>query len=530
MNIFFRHLIFVFPLFISTKFCFAQAPSIAWQKTFGGPGNDIMQDIYPTADGNYIMLGLADSLGGDVTCSLKGKHDSWVIKMAPDSSILWQKCYGGSVEEGNPNSKIIQTSDGGYLFQTESWSDDFDVTGHHGSSDAWTVKLDTNGEIVWSRSFGGTNFDVPRFLLELPGNKYLCMSRSTSQNGDVPSNEDPDLFDAWVFIINSSGNIIQNKIYGGTGDDDLYKAILLDNGNIAMFGETTSTDGDLAGLNVEGKDAWMLVTDPSGNVISSKVYGQANQETFLDAWATADGGFIAFGDTQDPTIPVDKGSWHGDYDFWAVKLDQDAAIQWQGIYGGVKREQFHRGAISAADGGYFLSGSTLSTDGDVVNETGKTREYWFIHIAADGTLLWETALGGAEVEYCYAMLPSGMLVGGAFSDDGDVLGMQGDADGWVIKFDVATFANELTIEDGLAVYPNPASEKLNIKMYDMEKPALIRVKNMVGQTVYAISTADKMVSIDVSQWMSGIYYMVVSGKSASQQLYMKTFQVISRAH
>src|SRR5689334_17752950 len=110
--------------FLTGNFSFAQAPDILWQKTFGGIGNDIMQNISRTADGNYILLGIDSLSGGDITCTTKGKHDTWVIKMDPSGNILWQQCFGGTKEEGNPNSKIIQTSDGGYMFQTETWSSD----------------------------------------------------------------------------------------------------------------------------------------------------------------------------------------------------------------------------------------------------------------------------------------------------------------------------------------------------------------------------------------------------------------------
>ncbi len=61
----------------------AQTLLIDWQRTFGGTGNDILQDIYPTADSNYILIGLTDSNNLDVSCELKGKHDIWVIKMDP---------------------------------------------------------------------------------------------------------------------------------------------------------------------------------------------------------------------------------------------------------------------------------------------------------------------------------------------------------------------------------------------------------------------------------------------------------------
>lgn len=69
---------------------FAQPISIAWQKTMGGNGNDIMQDIYPTADGNYILLGITDQNGIDVNCNVKGWHDTWVVKMDTLGNIIWQ--------------------------------------------------------------------------------------------------------------------------------------------------------------------------------------------------------------------------------------------------------------------------------------------------------------------------------------------------------------------------------------------------------------------------------------------------------
>lgn len=510
----------------ATGITLAQAPDITWSKTFGGPGNDVMQDIFPTSDGNFIMLGLTDSTGGDVTCAVKGKHDSWVIKMAPDSTILWQKCFGGTLEEGNPNSKIIQTSDGGFLFQTESWSDDFDVQGHHSQSDAWTVKLDQDGNKVWARSFGGSDFDTPRFMLELPGHKYLLMSRTTSHNGDVPANSYPDFFNAWVFVVDKDGNIVRNNIYGGSGDDDLYKAILRSDGTLAMFGLTNSTDGDLAGLNTQGIDGWMLVTDTLGNVISSKVYGHQNEEDILDVFPTADGGFITFGDTQDPTVTVENGSWHGDYDFWAMKLDENGNIQWQGIYGGLKREQLHRGAISSYDGSYFLSGSTLSTDGDILNEDNKAREFCLMRISTEGAFLWSVAIGGSEPEYCYSMIDGGFVVGGAYSNDGDVTGLQGDADGWVVKYDIATLIQQLESPTGLQIFPSPAQHTIHIDYSAVNAPAVAEIKNMLGQTICSLPSGKQQQDVDVSAWMPGNYYLVIKTESGASRQYVKPFVVV----
>ncbi|MGB3075414.1 MAG: hypothetical protein WBB36_08835, partial [Chitinophagales bacterium] len=367
----FYYLLLCFVLFqFSSQLAFSQTPpSIAWQKTPGGPGNDIIEDIYPTADGNYILFGLITDNGGDVSsdCDVHGVHDVWIVKMDPAGNIIWQHCYGGSKEEGNPFSKIIQTSDGGYLFVTESWSNDFDVVGHHAYSDAWTMKLDANGNMLWAKSFGGYIYDVPRNLYELPGHKYMVMSRTSSSDGDVPPSMDSVLFDAWVFIIDDSGNILTNKIYGGNGYDDFYKALPAANGNIALFGLTSSTDGDLEGQSVDSTDAWVLTIDTLGNIVSSFTYGSPHNEYIFDALNTDDGGYMCFGESGDPGMPVENGSWHGDMDFWAMKLDAAGLVQWQGIYGGSDREQFRRACKLSDGSGYFMAGSTNSVDGDVLN-------------------------------------------------------------------------------------------------------------------------------------------------------------------
>lgn len=518
--------IYAMLFFISISSVQAQAPVIAWQRTFGGTGNDIMQDIVPTMDGNYIMLGLVDSNNGDVNCNLHSKHDMWVIKMDPSGNIIWQQCYGGYVEEGNPNSKIIQTSDGGYMFQTETWSDDGDVVGHHGKSDAWTVKLDAVGNIEWARSFGGTEWDVPRRILELPGKRYLLMSRSTSADGDVPVNIDldPQSFDAWIFIVDSAGNILSNHIYGGTGDDDLTDVERLPNGNFAFFGLTSSTDGDLTGMSVDSTDGWLLVTDTAGNIVGNYVFGQQHYESFLDAVPTSDGGFVTFGETTDPTIPVDHGFYHGSVDWWAMKLDQNYNVQWQGIYGGSDKEQLRR-SIQTADGtGYYMAGTALSTDGDVQDIPNQLRDWWIVKIALDGTFMWGAVFGGSGVDYPYSITTTGIVVGGTLSSDGDVIGLDGPADGWVIQLDVATGATQVISQPtALNVYPNPVSATLNVKI-DGTINGRLEVMNVLGQVVYSGEIIDHLSELDVSGWKAGFYYLRVS--ASKPPLAGKSFEVI----
>ncbi|MFM7854277.1 MAG: hypothetical protein ACKO96_20720, partial [Flammeovirgaceae bacterium] len=85
---------------------------IQWQKCLGGSGNDIIYSIGQTADGGYIATGTTYSNNGDVLGN-HGGSDAWVVKLSSTGSIQWQKCYGGTGDDG---FKLIRKSiDGGYF-------------------------------------------------------------------------------------------------------------------------------------------------------------------------------------------------------------------------------------------------------------------------------------------------------------------------------------------------------------------------------------------------------------------------------
>ena len=507
-------------------FCNGQVPAIQWQKTYGNSGNEVLHSITATADGNYLVMGIADVNSGDVSCNLKGLHDVWVYKMSPSGNIIWQKCFGGSKEEANPYNKIIATSDGGSLFISESWSKDFDAVGHHKYSDVLTIKLDASGNIQWKHSFGGKKYDVPRALLELPGKRYVIVSRSTSADGDVPANMDPLKFDAWVFILNNNGNIISNHVYGGTGDDDLHQVLQTSEGHLVLFGLTTSQDGDLSGLNTNGTDGWLLKIDTLGNVLDSRVFGQANKEEFYDAIKTNDGGYMAFGVTEDPQVPVEKGSYHGDDDFWAIKLDNTFNLQWQGVYGGSDRETLMQAAIAPGNSGFYLAGGTYSDDGDVSKPSGNGNDEYVIKISPTGTLLWTFTHGGTEKDYANSITSTGLVVGVAYSIDGDVQNPKGNGDGWIYKFKDSKNGMAAKTGDNLYetesvssvfAFPNPATDVLTLQFQEETAPVTILLSDVAGRIVYELSAVeikDRLTyEIPVAKMPAGIYMLSVAGES-----------------
>ena len=116
----------------------AQAPEIQWQKSFGGSNYDEASYVQLTTDGGYIVAVYSESDDGDVT-GHHGGFDYWIVKLDASGAMEWQKSLGGTSNDFVRS--IQQTTDGGYIVVGDSYSDDGDVTGHHGSSDYWIVKL-----------------------------------------------------------------------------------------------------------------------------------------------------------------------------------------------------------------------------------------------------------------------------------------------------------------------------------------------------------------------------------------------------
>ena len=117
---------------------YAQAPTIQWQKCLGGTVTDEANSIQQTSDGRFIVAGYTFSNDGDVSGN-HGNSDYWVVKLNSSGDILWQKCLGGTIDDRAYS--IQQTSDGGFIVAGFTVSNDGDVSGNHGASDAWVVKL-----------------------------------------------------------------------------------------------------------------------------------------------------------------------------------------------------------------------------------------------------------------------------------------------------------------------------------------------------------------------------------------------------
>src|SRR6187397_2897138 len=148
-------LLFFFPLCL-----ISQVPTIQWDKTIGGSGDDILLSVQQTSDNGFILGGRSQSsISGDKTEDNKGLHDYWVVKLDANGNKLWDKTFGGSADDFLQSVK--QTIDGGFILGGWSLSTiSGDKTENSkGESDYWVVKIDVNGNKIWDRTIGGNSGD-----------------------------------------------------------------------------------------------------------------------------------------------------------------------------------------------------------------------------------------------------------------------------------------------------------------------------------------------------------------------------------
>lgn len=127
---------------------------IEWQKALGGSYTDRANEVIQTREGGYMVFGQTDSNDGDVSGN-HGGTDLWAVKLSALGEIEWQKAMGGISQDYGQS--IQQTNDGGYIATGFVNSNNGDVSGNHGSTDMWVVKLSEEGETLWQKALGGTS-------------------------------------------------------------------------------------------------------------------------------------------------------------------------------------------------------------------------------------------------------------------------------------------------------------------------------------------------------------------------------------
>jgi hypothetical protein len=266
--------------------------------------------LIATQDGNYIFIASTRSVDGDVTKN-KGGFDAWVVKFDDNFKIIWEKTFGGSGDDFA--GTITEAKNGDLIVSGRSNSIDGDVAENKGDFDLWCIRLGPNGKLLWSSTFGGSDYESASSVIETNDNGIIIAGSTKSRDQDISHLYDRD--DAWIVKLDAQGNLEWQNTFGGSMHDHAFSILQTEDLGYLFFGSSSSYDGDVT-ANINWFDAWLVklspenieMADSSDTTFSIVIPGvEAN---------IVDMGKVLVGDTKDSTI----------YTFITNKIDYNCRI------------------------------------------------------------------------------------------------------------------------------------------------------------------------------------------------------------
>lgn len=339
-----------------------------------------------------LQAGYTQSIDGDIeTTKNIIQYDFWILKFDSNDNLIWQKTYGGSKDD--KASKIIKTKDNGFAIVGYGKSDDGDVNTNEGFDDVWVLKLDNNGTIVWKKTTGFSGADQGFSIIQTSDGGYFVGSiLDVTASGGLGNSKQAAKHaggDYWGVKLNINGDIEWRKYFGGTNTDTCYDVAEAADGYL-LIGSSDSNDVDIKN-NKGSYDFWVVKINKSGNLLWEKSFGGTEIDEARAITKTNDGNFIIVGDTRSSNQDISQNN--GGADLWGVKITSQGALLWQKNYGGSSFD-VGRSIKKTLNGDFLISGSSRSADNNFINKG--QNDALIMKIDTDGNLLWQKTVGGTK--------------------------------------------------------------------------------------------------------------------------------------
>ena len=535
----------------------AQETKTLWQKDIESSTQDFLSTMSITLDRQIVLSGSAIQKSkisrvssGGVTATNAG-YDYRLLKLSQEGNILWDKHFGGSKHDYLVSTTT--TREGGFLLTGTSYSNQsLDKTDNNiGGSDVWLICLNEDGDELWQKTLGTKNNDEAAAVTQSLDEGFFVA-------GNINSNK--NLFgskDVFISKLDKTGKLINTTILGGNALDEVQEMIATPDGGSVLLMYSTSG-------KTENKIFNPLETD------------EANAENkAVDLLAS----LKPKTDNQQPTTIFGKTEENfGEGDYWIVKLDKNANIEWQKTYGGSADD--HPKTIAFTDKGYLIGGESRS------NSSGNKREnieggtdLWVIYLDKNGNELWQKtySFGNRDVLMSANVIrktnkdnfseDKGFLLGGYTQAEGKI--QTDDEKFWMLYINTegkeewrkhvegkskkkeerlvsaklqsdgtfllaGTSAEELGQENwkilklgdkdldnliekqDIRIYPNPVDDYAYVEIgFELKGEAEITLHDMSGRQVQTLKTKNKVTKINTSVLPQGVYIITATTPNKS---------------
>lgn len=359
--------IIAFFLLISSNQLFLQNPDTLWLNHYGGPLGDYGNSLALTNDGGFVLAGFTFSYAPSYC-------DAWILKFDSSGELSWDSTYG--YESYDYPDDIIQTFDGGFAFAGTSCP----PANYYG--DFYVVKISGDGNFLWDLRIGDSQWEEgASVLLETPDSEIVAVGYTYFQTAG--------LCDAWLVRTDYEGNLLWDSTYGGTGSELPTCMVQSNNGDFVIAGHkklTSSSNsmgwflivdrygvvshektfpggqsawfeniaktndggyilaGTMVSLTGNQFDGWIVKVDSLGDEIWSKVLGGPESDDFWSVEELPGGDLLLTGTTS--SYPANSA------DVWIVRTDSAGNQIWSYSFGGAEIDEGHD--IKAITSNIFL--------------------------------------------------------------------------------------------------------------------------------------------------------------------------------
>jgi hypothetical protein len=499
-------------------FCIAlcgvsNSQTITFQKSYGSTysaailgTNEV--SVQQTLDGGYIVGGTISANNGDI----------YLMKINASGDTLWTKTFGGNLDD--VLYSVRQTSDSGYIIvgQTRSFS--------QGNSDAYVLKTDANGNLMWSKNYGGFDWDFFSSAQQTNDNGFILCGTTFSFGSGI--------MNIYLVKIDLSGNFLWMKTLGG------------DNREYGTFIQQTSDHGFIITGSTKSFTAisgriYLVKTDSLGNPLWSKIFGGVIGEAGNCVKQCSDGGYIITGYT--------NSFGAGGQDVFLVKTDLSGNLQWMKTYGGAWIDEGYY-VEQTTDSGFIVTGRTQSF-GPQGSGAGGTNIY-LLKTDANGDTLWTKTYGSViNNGYCVKQTNDGGYVIASNPTSINLIKTDSKGNSGCNQYSTNTITNnvspmtltgcltnsggnsynaatitrhapisintlcsgsndvnDLVYKNEISIYPNPFSSGTTIKISGNYEKFSFTIYNLWGQSVKQIrNITDGSTSLSRDALPSGLYFI-----------------------
>ncbi|MEZ5013669.1 MAG: T9SS type A sorting domain-containing protein [Chitinophagales bacterium] len=537
-------------LLVLKNIAFSQ-PIISSQRCFGTSYGDYFTDAIATNDNGFLATLFYEGTDGDATPDDPILHPAIIVKFDSVLNIEWQKEFGGTTGYNN-TIKILQLPNG-YLIGAFSSATDGDFEGNHGERDFALLKTDFNGNKIWAKCYGGPGDDYIKSVMITDDNSYLMTGSANIAGGDIPFiYGDGFSTDAVVMKIDSNGEILWTKVFGGSSyDGPVGDPVLVKPGVYQMHIYSASDDHDLADADTSAGELkrWVVNIDADGNIIKQNFISSVTDLSTADGSTVYDNNQtmivgVGFADSESYPQPEPHEGFEGAVAIFDNSLNLTELHQW----GGSHDDRFFR-FTNDNYGNFIFIGSSKSLDGDVPGNynDGLNNDFWMLKTDPDLNKLWSINFGGASANP-YGDIGPGGFVGNLICKNNHIYlfascvipNLLPDqdiecghystipgfnfTDAWLVDFTLPYNEINDISQDSIKIFPNPVSEILNVKTAKFNKNVILNIYNVNSEKVYSNLFEDSSnIILNTSDFPVGFYLINIINDN--KLIYSSTFIV-----